>query len=77
MEAPFTLDVVAADQPPAVVKLTPTEAEVVARVAQGLSNQEIAAELGKAPSTVKARLTRVYRKLGVRRRLQLIALFRS
>jgi DNA-binding CsgD family transcriptional regulator len=59
-----------------VVKLTPAEGDVVALVARGLSNREVAASLGKSEPTVKSQLSSVYRKLGLRRRLQLIALFR-
>lgn len=64
------------DQSPPVVKLTPAEAAVVAGVARGLSNQEIADELRKSPSTVKSQLARVYHKLGVRSRIRLMVLFR-
>ena len=39
----------------------------------GLSNKEIAARLGLAEVTVKARLTRLYRRHGVRTRLQLLS----
>lgn len=63
--------------PPPVVKLSPAEAAVVAGVARGLTNQEIAVELRKSPGTVKSQLVRVYRKLGVRSRIQLIVQFRS
>ena len=58
-----------------VVKLTPTEAAVVAEAAKGGGNREIAAALGKSESTVKAQLSGVYRKLRIRNRLQLIMLF--
>ncbi|MCM2273938.1 MAG: LuxR C-terminal-related transcriptional regulator [Candidatus Didemnitutus sp.] len=63
--------------PPAVVKLTPAEAKVVAEAARGSGNREIAAVLGKSMSTVKAQLSGVYRKLRIKNRLQLIMLFRS
>lgn len=59
-----------------VVKLSPAEAAVVAGVARGLSNQEIADELRKSPGTVKSQLAGVYRKLGVRSRIRLMVLFR-
>jgi len=58
-----------------VVKLTPAEAAVVAQVVRGLTNKEIAHQLRKAEPTVKSQLTAVYRKLGLKRRLQLIAMF--
>lgn len=60
-----------------VVKLTPAEAAVVAQAARGLSNREVAAVLRKSEATVKGQLTQVYRKLGVKNRLQLIMLFRA
>lgn len=60
---------------PPVVKLSPAEAEVVAELALGLSNKEIARKLGKSPATVKNQLVGVYRKLGVRSRIRLMVLF--
>lgn len=67
----------AGGKPRGVVKLSPAEAMVVAGVARGLSNREIAAERGCAVSTVKSQLVGVYRKLGVRSRIRLMVLFRS
>ena len=40
---------------------------------EGASNKEIAARLGLAEVTVKSRLTRLYKKYGVRTRLELVA----
>jgi DNA-binding NarL/FixJ family response regulator len=54
--------------------LTPRELEVVAAVATGASNQEIAERLSVRPSTVKHHLTNVFDKIGVFSRVQL-ALF--
>jgi DNA-binding CsgD family transcriptional regulator len=51
--------------------LTRTESQVSALVAGGRSNREIAAELFVSVSTVEAHLTRIYRKLGLRRRTEL------
>ncbi|AEV16230.1 Transcriptional regulator, LuxR [Thermus sp. CCB_US3_UF1] len=51
--------------------LTPREKEVAALAAIGLSNEEIAQELGISVKTVKAHLTAVFQKLGVRKRTQL------
>lgn len=59
-----------------VVKLSPAEVAAVAGVARGLSNKEIAAELGKSSATVKNQLAGVFRKLGVRSRIRLMVMFR-
>jgi DNA-binding CsgD family transcriptional regulator len=48
-------------------ELTETEEQVARLAAQGRSNKEIAAELFMGVSTVEMHLSRVYRKLGVRR----------
>lgn len=60
-----------------VVKLTPAEAEVVGHAVRGLTNKQIARALRKSELTVRNQLTAVYRKLGLKRRLQLIAQFRA
>lgn len=64
-------------RPGTVVKLTPAEAEVVAQLARGLSNREIAETLQKSLGTVKNQISNVYRKLGVNNRVRLIMMFRS
>ena len=53
--------------------LTPTERDVMDRVAVGLSNKEVAAKLFMAPATVRTHLTHVFAKLGMTGRAQLIA----
>jgi DNA-binding NarL/FixJ family response regulator len=50
--------------------LTPRELDVLACVAEGLSNKEIATRLGIAHKTVKAHLMRVFQRIGVRDRTQ-------
>ncbi len=52
---------------PAEDELTETERHVAELAAQGRTNKEIAAELFMGVSTVESHLSRVYRKLGVRR----------
>jgi DNA-binding CsgD family transcriptional regulator len=52
---------------PASEALTETERRVAELAAQGRTNKEIAAGLYMGVSTVEAHLSRVYRKLGVRR----------
>jgi DNA-binding NarL/FixJ family response regulator len=45
--------------------LTPREMEVLCLVSQGLSNYQVARELGLSVRTVEAHLTHIYNKLGV------------
>jgi two-component system, NarL family, nitrate/nitrite response regulator NarL len=51
--------------------LTPREAQVFGLVEQGLTNGEIARELGIRPGTVKIHLKRLYEKTGIRSRYHL------
>ncbi|MDP8903970.1 MAG: response regulator transcription factor [Chloroflexota bacterium] len=51
--------------------LSARELDVVALVADGRSNDEIAARLGIAPSTVETHLRRMYERLGVASRTEL------
>jgi predicted ATPase/class 3 adenylate cyclase/DNA-binding CsgD family transcriptional regulator len=53
--------------------LTPTERQVVALVADGLTNPQIAERLLMGRATVKTHLTRIFAKLGVRTRSELAA----
>jgi DNA-binding NarL/FixJ family response regulator len=54
--------------------LSDREQEVVIWAVQGMTNKEIAAQLGISAKTVKTHLQHVFRKLNVRRRVQLSAL---
>jgi DNA-binding NarL/FixJ family response regulator len=57
-----------------VPSLTPREQQVVNDVRTGCSNKEIASRLGIKEDTVKKHLRKVFGKLGVRRRTQLVLL---
>jgi DNA-binding NarL/FixJ family response regulator len=52
--------------------LTPREEQVVALVAEGLSNREIARELNLSEHTIKKYLFRIFEKLGVSTRVELV-----
>jgi DNA-binding NarL/FixJ family response regulator len=54
-------------------ELSEREHEVLALVARGLSNHDIATRLGISEKTVKAHLTSVFRRLGVDDRTQAAA----
>ncbi len=58
--------------PEALDVLTDREREVLALVARGLSNAEIATELFISPATAKTHVSRVMMKLGARDRAQLV-----
>jgi DNA-binding NarL/FixJ family response regulator len=58
---------------PAGNVLTATEQRVAALVAEGRSNREVAQTLVVTPRTVEAHLTRIYAKLGLRSRAELVA----
>jgi DNA-binding NarL/FixJ family response regulator len=58
---------------PDTVALTPRHVDVLELVAQGFSNEEIAAQLGLRPNTVKFHISEIFRRLGVRNRIEAIA----
>jgi DNA-binding NarL/FixJ family response regulator len=59
---------------PGLASLTDREREVVALVAEGLSNEEIAARLVVSPLTAKTHVSRAMTKLAARDRAQLVVL---
>jgi DNA-binding CsgD family transcriptional regulator len=52
--------------------LSPREAQVAELVLRGLSNQDIGRTIGAAPATVKKHVSRIFDKVGVDSRAQLI-----
>jgi DNA-binding NarL/FixJ family response regulator len=61
-------------RPAETSRVTDREQEIIESVCQGLSNQEIARRLTLSPNTVKAHLNRIFRKLNIKRRSQLLSL---
>ncbi|QGN34828.1 response regulator transcription factor [Microlunatus sp. Gsoil 973] len=57
-----------------ITVLTPREREVLALIAQGLSNRQISEELVVSEATVKTHVARVIMKTGCRDRAQVVAL---
>jgi DNA-binding CsgD family transcriptional regulator len=57
-----------------MARLTPREREVLALIATGRMNKQIAAELGAAEQTIKQHRGRVMRKLGVQSVAELVRL---
>jgi DNA-binding NarL/FixJ family response regulator len=53
--------------------LTARELEILAMVSQGLTMQHVGRRLGISPRTVETHIAKLYRKLGVRTRVQAVA----
>ena len=67
---PFVLD----ERKQGDLGITPRELEVLGLMAQGMSNREIAGKLFVSENTVKTHSSRVFDKLGARRRTQAVQL---
>lgn len=61
----------------AASELSPTEARLAEMVTEGMTNREAADRMFVSVKTVEANLSRVYRKLGIRSRAELVRLFVS
>jgi len=59
---------------PALAKLTSREREVMALVAEGLTNAEIGERLFMSPATARTHVSRILTKLGARDRTQLVVM---
>lgn len=65
-------------RPDPLAALSSRESEIAERVAEGLTNQEIAEDLFLSVPTVKTHLARIFEKLAVTNRVQLaLAVYRS
>ena len=61
-----------APPPPALSSLTERELEILTQLARGLSNAELGAALYLSEPTIKTHLSSIFRKLGVRDRVQAV-----
>jgi DNA-binding NarL/FixJ family response regulator len=68
--SPRAADSLARPADPSIGSLTPRERDVLALVAEGLANKQVARRLGISEKTVKAHLTRVFAALDVTDRTQ-------
>jgi len=69
---PAPVDFVRDDAKVATLCITPRELEILEQIAAGHSNKEIAARLFVSENTVKTHSSRVFDKLGARRRTQAV-----
>jgi NarL family two-component system response regulator LiaR len=74
VEVPAPIHFVRDDAKIAELGLTPRELEILALMAEGLSNKEIADRIFVSENTVKTHSGRVFDKLGAKRRTQAVQL---
>jgi len=67
-----TGETVRKSEPAALAQLTPQERKIVDLVTDGLTNREIAAQLYLSPRTVDYHLRKVFTKLGIASRTELL-----
>lgn len=60
-----------------ISSLTPSQLRVFVALSRGFMNKQIAADMGISEATVKAHVTSVYRKLGVRSRTQAVMISKA
>jgi DNA-binding NarL/FixJ family response regulator len=75
MEHLATASVAVRGSEPNLERLSDREREVFRHAATGLSNKELANRLAISPATVKAHLTSIFQKLGLRGRAELAAAY--
>ena len=73
VSGPFVLDEARVRE----LQLTPRELEILGLIAEGLSNKEIAERVFVSENTVKTHASRVFDKLGARRRTEAVQLGKS
>ena len=56
-----------------MVTLTPRQLDVLKLMSHGYGNEAIGRELGVRPNTVKFHISKIFRRLGVRNRVEAIA----
>ncbi len=56
----------------AISTLSQRERQVILLAVDGLTTEEMARNLQVSPSTIKAHLLKIYRKLGIKKRVQLV-----
>jgi DNA-binding NarL/FixJ family response regulator len=73
VETPFVLDEARRTE----LQITPRELEILGLIAEGLSNKEIAERVFVSENTVKTHVSRVFDKLGARRRTEAVQIAKA